>query len=106
MSQGFFQNIGDTRRAGFEAGIGYHGRRWSAYANYSLVQATFQSALTVPSPSNPFQDENGDIPVAPGKRMPGIPENRLKLGADYRIIPQWTVGAELQLCQQLLLRRR
>ncbi len=54
VSQGFFQNIGDTRRQGFEAGINYHGEQWSAFANYSYVQATFQSALTVPSPSNPF----------------------------------------------------
>jgi iron complex outermembrane receptor protein len=95
VSQGFFQNIGDTRREGFEAGLAYHGQRWSAYANYSFVQATFQSALTVPSPSNPFQDENGDIAVTPGDRMPGIPENRVKLGFDFRIIPQWTVGATL-----------
>ncbi len=97
VSQGFFQNIGDTRREGFEAGIGYHGERWSAYANFSLVQATFQSVLTVPSPSNPFQDENGDIHVSPGDHMPGIPENRLKLGADLRIMPKWTVGATLNL---------
>jgi len=97
VNQGFFQNIGATRREGFEAGIGYHGGRWSAYANYSLVQATFQSALTVPSPSNPFQDENGDIQVVPGDHMPGIPENRLKLGGDFRIIPHWTVGATLNL---------
>jgi iron complex outermembrane receptor protein len=95
VSQGFFQNIGDTRREGFEAGLAYHGERWSAYANYSFVQATFQSALTAPSPSNPFQDANGDIAVVPGDRMPGIPENRVKLGFDFRIIPQWTVGATL-----------
>ncbi len=95
VSQGFFQNIGDTRREGFEAGIAYRGQRWSAYANYSFVRATFGSALTVPSPSNPFQDGNGDIAVLPGDRMPGIPENRVKLGADFRIIPRWTVGAEL-----------
>jgi iron complex outermembrane recepter protein len=95
VSQGFFQNIGDTQRKGFEAGIGYHGQRWSAYANYSFVRATFESALTVPSPSNPFQDENGDISVVPGDRMPGIPENRVKLGVDFKIIPQWTVGAQL-----------
>jgi iron complex outermembrane receptor protein len=95
VSQGFFQNIGDTRRAGFEAGIGYHGERWSGYANYSFVRASFESALSVPSPSNPFQDENGDIAVRPGDRMPGIPENRLKFGMDFKIIPHWTVGAEL-----------
>ncbi len=93
VSQGFFQNIGDTRRQGFEAGINYVGERWSAFANYSLVQATFRSALTVPSPSNPFQDENGDIQVVPGNRMPGIPENRLKVGVDFRLIPAWTLGA-------------
>jgi iron complex outermembrane receptor protein len=97
ISQGFFQNIGDTRRQGFEAGIGYRGERWSAFANYSFVQATFRSALTVPSPSNPFQDDDGDIQVTPGDRMPGIPENRLKLGADFKIIPQWTVGATLNV---------
>lgn len=97
VSQGFFQNIGDTRRQGFEAGLSYHGERWSAYANYSYVQASFESALTVASPSNPFQDVNGDIAVTPGDRMPGIPESRLKLGADFSILPQWTVGATVNL---------
>jgi iron complex outermembrane recepter protein len=93
VSQGFFQNVGDTRREGFEAGINYRGERWSAFANYSLVKATFESALTLPSPSNPFQDDNGDIAVVPGDRMPGIPESRLKVGVDFRIIPAWTLGA-------------
>ena len=95
VSQGFFQNIGDTRREGFEAGIGYHGERWSAYANYSFVRATFESALTVPSPSNPFQDADGVISVRPGDRMPGIPQNRLKLGADFTVLPRWSIGAAL-----------
>src|SRR6202034_3403084 len=95
VSQGFFQNIGDTRRQGFEAGVNYRAPSWSLFANYSYVQATFRSPLTVPSPSNPFQDDNGDIQVVPGDRMPGIPESRLKLGADYRVIPEWTVGATL-----------
>jgi len=29
--------------------------------------------------------------------LPGIPDHRLKLGADYKIIPEWTVGATLNL---------
>jgi iron complex outermembrane receptor protein len=97
VSQGFFQNIGDTRRQGMEAGISYHAESWSGYANYSFVQATFRSPLTVPSPSNPFQNALGDIQVEPGDHLPGIPDHRLKLGADYKIIPQWTVGATLNL---------
>jgi iron complex outermembrane recepter protein len=95
VSQGFFQNIGDTRRQGIESGINYRSGSWSAYLNYSLVQATFQSALTVPSPSNPFQDALGNIQVEPGDHLPGIPQHRIKVGLDYRMRPEWTVGATL-----------
>ncbi len=97
VSQGFFQNIGDTRRQGIEVGIHYRADSWSGYANYSLVQATFQSPVMVPSPSNPDRDARGDIQVQPGDRLPGIPEHRLKLGADYKILAHWTVGATLNL---------
>jgi iron complex outermembrane receptor protein len=61
--------------------------------NYSFVQAEFRSPLLVPSPSNPYQNALGDIQVEPGDRLPGIPEHRLKLGAEYKIVPNWTVGA-------------
>lgn len=97
ISQGFFQNIGDTRRQGVEAGVNYQAGNWSAFANYSYVAATFQSALTVPSPSNPFQDVNGNIQVEPGDHLPGIPQHRLKIGADYQILPDWTLGATLNV---------
>jgi iron complex outermembrane receptor protein len=97
VSQGFFQNIGDTEREGFEAGLNYRSANWSAFANYSFVQATFRSALTVPSPSNPFQDDNGDIQVEPGNRLPGIPKHRLKLGLDFKPIQQLTVGATVNV---------
>jgi iron complex outermembrane receptor protein len=97
ISQGFFQNIGDTRRQGVEAGVNYHDRNWSVYANFSFVQATFRSPLVVPSPSNPFQNAHGDLQVEPGDHLPGIPEQHLKLGADYSILPDWSVGATLTL---------
>jgi iron complex outermembrane receptor protein len=97
VSSGFFQNIGDTRRQGLEAGVNLRSDRWSAYANYSHIEATFESALTVPSPSNASQDANGNIQVEPGDRLPGIPRHRLKLGADLKVLPQLTVGATLNL---------
>lgn len=97
VSSGFFQNIGDTRRQGMEAGLKYRGPRWSGYLNYSLVQATFQSALSVPSPSNPFQNATGNVQVKPGDHLPGIPEHRVKAGADYQIASGWSVGATLNL---------
>jgi iron complex outermembrane recepter protein len=97
ISQGFFQNIGDTRRQGLEAGIQFHTTQWSAFANYSYVDATFRSALTVPSPSNPFQDALGNIQVEPGDHLPGIPQQRVKLGADYSLLANWTVGGSFIL---------
>ena len=97
LSQGFFQNIGDTRRQGAEAGLSFFTDRWSAFLNYSVVQATFESAFRAPSPSNPFQDENGDIQVEPGDHLPNIPEHRLKLGLDYTVFPAWSVGATVNV---------
>ena len=97
LSQGYFQNIGDTRRQGVEAGIHDRARAWSTYLNYSFVQATFLSALIVPSPSNPYHDANGDIRVRPGDRLPEIPEHRVKLGVDYQSASRWTAGAALDL---------
>ena len=95
VSSGFYQNIGSTRREGIEAGFNYQTDKWSAYFNYSYVDATFQSAIQLPSPSNPFQDADGNIEVRPGDRLPGIPKNRVKVGVDYAVTPQWKLGASM-----------
>ncbi|HTZ78749.1 MAG TPA: TonB-dependent receptor [Stellaceae bacterium] len=93
ISTGFFQNIGSTRRQGIETGLGYVDESWSVYGSYSLVDATFQSPLTLPSPSNPLADASGNISVVPGDHLPGIPMHQLKVGADYHVTDHWTVGA-------------
>ena len=93
VSSGFFQNVGSTRRQGIEAGLNMRTAQWSMYANYSFVDATFRSPLTLPSASNPFRDAHGGIQVVPGDHLPGIPQHRLKAGADYTILPHWSVGA-------------
>ncbi len=95
ISTTFFENIGSTRRQGLETGLTYKDEKWSVYGNYSLVDATFQSPLTLPSPSNPFADANGNIQVRPGDRLPGIPEHQLKVGVDYHLTPNWIVGSVL-----------
>ncbi len=92
VSSGFFQNIGSTRRQGAEAGLTFQSDRWSAYAQYSFVDATFRSALTLSSAYNPYQDANGNITVSVGDHLPGIPQNRMKIGADYAVSTQWWVG--------------
>ena len=97
VSTGFFQNIGSTRRQGFEASVNYQGRQWSGYAQYSYIDATFRSPLLLNSPSNPFQDEDGNIQVLPGNRLPLIPLSRVKLGGDFSVSHAWSVGGSLVL---------
>jgi len=95
ISTGFFQNIGSTRRQGAEVGFNEEVGGWSAYAQYSYVNATFRSPLTLNSPSNPLRDASGYIHVLSGDRLPGIPTNRLKAGMDYHLSSAWTVGASV-----------
>ncbi|MGH8150332.1 MAG: TonB-dependent receptor, partial [Steroidobacteraceae bacterium] len=95
VSSGFFANIGATRRQGIEAGLKYTAARWSSYFDYSYIDATFESPLVLPSPSNPYRDADGNIQVEPGDRLPGIPQHRFKMGLDYNILPQWSAGASL-----------
>jgi iron complex outermembrane receptor protein len=97
LSTGFFQNIGGTRREGAELGARYDDDDLSIYANYSFIDATFESPLTLNSPSNPLADANGNIHVKPGDHLPGIPQQRFKLGADYHILDGWIVGASVTL---------
>ena len=68
---------------------------WSFHAAYDLIDATFESDLSLPSPSNPFADTNGNVQVRSGNHLPGIPMNQFKFGVDYRITPKWNVGTTL-----------
>ena len=93
----FFQNAGNTLRQGIEANVNYKQDRWNIYANYTYVDATFQNALTLQSPFNPFADANGNISVVPGDHLTGIPDFRFKLGAEYQVTNPWKVGADLNV---------
>jgi iron complex outermembrane recepter protein len=93
----FFQNAGNTLREGIEANLNYKQDRWNIYANYTYVDATFQNALTLQSPFNPFADANGNIFVVPGDHLTGIPSFRFKLGAEYQVTKPWKVGADLNI---------
>jgi len=104
ISSGFFENIDATRRQGIETGLAYKDETWSLFVNYSLVDATFQSSLTLPSPNNPFANPNGNIQVTPGDRLPGIPLHQLKAGGDYHVTANWAVGAAVTYFSDQYLR--
>jgi iron complex outermembrane receptor protein len=100
---GFFQNAGQTLRQGIEAKVDYRFDRWNAYANFTYVDATYRSPITLFSPNNPnalTDPNNGDVQfvnVQPGDHIPGIPAIRFKAGAEYAVTDAWKVGADLNV---------
>jgi outer membrane receptor protein involved in Fe transport len=103
--RGYFLNAGDTLRQGVEASLNYQTQRWSAYASYAYVDATFRDDLILPAPNTPGasecpvteeEDEEAFCNfVSAGDSLPGIPNHRFKAGIDYWITPQWKVGTDL-----------
>jgi iron complex outermembrane recepter protein len=94
---GYFQNAAKTRRQGIEANFNYRQDRWTAYANYTFIDATYQTALTLQSPNNPAADADGNVFVVPGDHIPGIPNQRFKLGAEYNFTDEIKVGSDLNV---------
>lgn len=94
LDRAYFTNVGQTRRQGVDASIQYKARRWTAYLAYSHIDATYQSGFTEAAGSNPAA-AGGNLAVAPGDRLPGIPAHQGKLGLTYRLSGQWTVGGVL-----------
>ncbi|WP_206995515.1 TonB-dependent receptor [Trinickia mobilis] len=94
-TQGFFQNVGNTRRQGVELSGHTQFGPLGVTANYSYVDATYRSTWVESSPSNSSADANGNITVKPGDHIPGIPANTVKLRLDYAATPKWDIGTNL-----------
>ncbi|HUW36429.1 MAG TPA: TonB-dependent receptor [Rhodocyclaceae bacterium] len=92
---GYFQNVGKTLRQGIELGVNRRANRFSFAANYSYIDATFQSPFTESSSANSSADANGNIQVSKGDAIPGIPHHTLKLRLGYEVTPAWSVGSNI-----------
>jgi outer membrane receptor protein involved in Fe transport len=95
LDRGYFVNAGKTRRQGVEASVSLEAPRWRVALDYGLIDATFQSPLTLSSPNNPAADGNGLISVGPGNRLPGVPRQRAKLSVDGALTSAWSAGVAL-----------
>jgi iron complex outermembrane receptor protein len=92
---GYFANVGTTLRQGAEVSAQWTGDRWTAYANYTYIDAVYLTTFEEPSPFNPLADANGFIPITNGTPIAGIPKNTLKVGVDYSVTDKWKVGADM-----------
>jgi iron complex outermembrane receptor protein len=95
QGRGYFANVPGTRRQGIEAAVQYQSASWLLYANYTLVDATFQFTGLLASPNNPSADANGNILVRSGNRIPLVPLHQFKAGASYFFTPKWELGADI-----------
>ncbi len=96
LSAGYFTNIAGTLRQGGDVSLSFRSKRITAYASYAHLDATFDTALRLPSPSNPLRDASGTIPVRRGDRLPGVPGNRFKAGFDAAVTSRLRIGADLK----------
>jgi outer membrane receptor protein involved in Fe transport len=92
-NEGFFSNVGQTRRDGIELGIDGRAETLSWFANYTLLDATFRETLALPSPNNPTAG-GGEVLVMPGDRLPLIPRHLFKAGLRIAL-GKFTLGGEI-----------
>lgn len=104
-NQGFFDNVGETRRQGLELGLNGRtlNKRLNWFASYTYLDASFRENLKLPSQNNPFA-VNGEVDVKTGDRLPGLPENLLKAGATYALTTHLSIGADIQYTSDVILR--
>ena len=96
IGTGFFQNAGDTRRAGFDLELSGRIDRVNYYASYALVDATFESPLELPGNDevNDATNSEGVLQVQPGDRLTGIPKHNFKTGVGIGITSAWNLSIE------------
>lgn len=100
---GYFTNVGKTRRQGFE--VGAHSQRgpFTFGAEYTFLDATYQSEETLNGESNSSNGEavdgvpgvEGVITVEAGNRIPLIPRHMAKVFADVRAGTRLTLHANV-----------
>ena len=96
---GFFQNVDETQRQGVELGLSGAHKKLAWFANYSYIDATFESDERLAS----VVDPNG-VFVQSGDRLPAIPEHNFKLGVDYAAMNNLHVGATLNYASDTYMR--
>jgi iron complex outermembrane recepter protein len=99
---GFFRNIGNTQRAGFEGNLDGQFDQWGWFASYTLLRATFDSPMVIGSASPAAV--GGVINVAPGKVIPGNALHSLKIGGSYQINSRVSLGADAMVRSGVFLR--
>ena len=93
---GYFDNVGNTRRQGFDVALNSKVGSFSWGASYSLIDATYQDSFDIVSQANSSRRTNSDgvkvITVSKGDKMAGIAKHQFKLRGQWQATPNWSIG--------------
>jgi outer membrane receptor for Fe3+-dicitrate len=87
--QGYFENFPHTRHQGLDAEVQGRFGALTLNAGYSHLRATYEAAGVL-------RQGERNVVVIPGTRIAGLPRHSMKLGADWRFAPGWSVGGDVQ----------
>jgi outer membrane receptor protein involved in Fe transport len=99
-NQGFFDNVGETRREGFELNLAGRGDRISWSIDFTQLEATFRESFAVASPNNPAA-VGGEIEVEAGDRLPLVPGQLLKAGLRFNATDSLSFGADVMATSEI-----
>jgi len=96
ISEGFFSNVGKTRRYGVEAGLTVNYQQlfsridnWRFNTNYTYINAQFLDGFLI---QNPLQPNAGNgLLVQSGDKIPGIPEHVFKASVGVELWQRWSL---------------
>jgi len=103
-NQGFFDNIDSTNRLGVNLVLKGDWDAVSWFANYSYLEATYGEDWLVSSTNHPLADENGQLLVERGDRLPGLPKHNIQMGLDYSLTSKLSLSVEGQFSSSVYLR--
>jgi outer membrane receptor protein involved in Fe transport len=86
---GYFQNFPRTRHQGIDLSWQASFGALTLDAAASTLRATYQADGTL-------RMGERNVIVTPGTRLAGLPKHSAKIGADWRFVPAWSIGADVQ----------
>ena len=111
---GYFRNFGKTRRQGIEASLALHRNHLDSGVEYTFLQATYQSSEVIASDGNSSNSnalaglkgvvDGGLITILPGDHIPQVPQQMMKLYADYHPLSKLFLDADFQFIGQSYVR--
>jgi outer membrane receptor protein involved in Fe transport len=91
---GYFDNVGRTKRQGFDLGLNGTIDKFFFRAGYSFISAKYDSDIQLLNEINSSNDDDV-VNVRKGNYLAGIPKHQFKLRAQYEILPKWFVGSNV-----------